>query len=136
MALRCKTEKAIADLVAASSVNCQTSAADVFATIATVLHGDIVKGASAQNSKSITSYVAELAAIWQRAGLSPRRAFGYLNPNYKSQFHVFADLVLKAMANPRAEHLPKQPLVRPRPEQFHSEHELVSDHHLRIALRG
>jgi hypothetical protein len=136
MALRCKTEKAIADLVAASSVNSQTLTADVFTTIARVLHGDIVKGASAQNSKSITSFVAELVAIWRRAGLSPRRAFGYLNPNYKSQFHVFADLVLKAMANPRAEHLPKQPLVHPRPEQFHSEQELVSDHHLRTALRG
>jgi hypothetical protein len=128
MVLRCKTEKAIADLVAASSVNCQTLAADVFATIATVLADDIVKGATTQNSKSITHYVAELAAIWRRAGLNPRRAFGYLNPNYKSKFHRFAELVLKVMANPRAGHL--------RPEHFHSELELVSDHHLRKALQG
>jgi hypothetical protein len=136
MALRCKTEKAIADLALASNVTRQMSAADVFTTIATVLADDIVKGVRTQNSKSIICYVAELAEIWRRAGLRPRRAFGYLNPNYKSQFHAFADLVLKVMSVPRAKHLPKQSLARLRSEQFHSEQELVSDHHLRMALRG
>jgi hypothetical protein len=133
MALRCKTEKATADLAAASSVNSQTLAADVFATIGRALDGDIVKGVSTQNGKSITPYVAELAAIWRQRGLSPRRAFGYLNPSYKGQFHMFADLVLTVTANPRAGHVPEQHLMHPRPERSQ---ELVSDHHLRTALRG
>jgi hypothetical protein len=136
MASRCKTEKAIADLAVASNATRQTSAAEVFATIATVLASDIFKNVTTQNSQAITCYVAELAAIWRRARLSPRRAFGYLNPNYKSKFHMFADLVLKALANHRAEHLPKQLLVHLRPERVHSEQELVSDHHLRQAPRG
>jgi hypothetical protein len=134
MALRCKTEKAIADLT--SNVKRQTSAAEVFATIAEVLDGDIVKGATTQNSKLITCYVVELAAIWRRAGLNPRRAFGYLNPIYKGRFHVFADLVLKVFANPQAAHVPKQLLAHARPGQFHTEQESVSDYHLRTALGG
>jgi len=134
MALRRKTEKAIADLALAANVTRQTSAAEVFATIASALDDDIIKGVPTQNSVSITRYVAALTAIWRRAGLSPRRAFGYLNADYKGRFHVFADLVLKVFARPQAEHVPKRLLAHAQPEQFHTEQELVSDYHLRTAL--
>jgi hypothetical protein len=136
MALQCKTEKAIADLSVAANTTRQTSAAEVFATIASALDDAVGKSITTQNSKSITHYVVELAAIWRRAGLSPRRAFGYLNADYKGRFHVFADLVLKVFANPQAAHVPKQLLARARPGQFHTEQESVSDYHLRTALGG
>jgi hypothetical protein len=118
MDLRRKVEKAIADITA-SSVKRQPMAADVFGAVTAVLYADNATRSSTQASKSTTGYVAELAKIWRRAGLKPKRAYGFLNSEYRSRFHRFAELVLEGVAPP---------------SERSSNQERVSDYHLRTAL--
>jgi hypothetical protein len=118
MGLRRKVEKAIADITA-SSVKRQPMAADVFGAVTAALDADNSTRSSTQASKSTTGYVAELAKIWRRAGLKPKRAYGFLNSEYRSRFHRFAELVLEGVAPP---------------SQRSSNQERVSDYHLRTAL--
>lgn len=127
MALRREAESAIAGLAAASSATGrEATASDVFATVAAVLEGDTRAGLNTLSGKLISRYVAELAEIWRRAGLKPSRAIGFLNTEYRAKFHRFSELVLRAMAdNSRAERHGGDPSSR----------ELVSDHHLRKALK-
>ena len=119
MDLRRKVEKAIADVAAPSNLKRQPTAADVFAAMTAVLDGENAKRSSTQASKSITCYVAELAKIWRRAELKPRRAYGFLNSEYRARFHRFAELVWTGVAPP--------------PDR-RSNQERVSDYHLRTAL--
>jgi hypothetical protein len=119
MDLRRKVEKAIADIAAASNLKRQPAAADVFAAMTAVLDAENAQRSSTQASKSITCYVAELAGIWRRAGLKPKRAYGSLNSEYRARFHCFAELVLAGVAPP--------------PER-RSNQERVSDYHLRTTL--
>jgi hypothetical protein len=118
MDLRRRIEKAIAD-IAASSGKRQSIAADVFGAATAVLDADNANRSSSQATKSITGYVAELAKIWRRAGLKPKRAYGFLNSEYRATFHRFAEFVLEGVAPP---------------SERSSNRELVSDYHLRTAL--
>ena len=47
----------------------------------------------------ITNYVASVAQIWLRHGIRPGRAVHPSNPNYRSKFHRFVDLVLTAVSS-------------------------------------
>lgn len=126
MAVRREVEKAIVGLVAASSnAKIEPSAATVFATMADALGSDKTEKLSAQSSRAITSYVADLAEIWRRAGQKPSRVIIF-SMEFRSKFHRFADLVLTAMADPRADS---------RQELVSSRQELVSDDDVKAALR-
>jgi len=87
--------------------------------VTAVLDADNATKSSTQASKSTTCYVAELAEIWRRAGLKPKRAYGFLNSEYRARFHRFAELVLEGVA----------PL-----SERSSNQDRVSDYHLRTAL--
>ena len=99
MALRRKTEVAIADL----SATADATAADVFATMGAVLGSEKIESYNMRNSKLLrTHYVARLAEVWRQAGLSPSRATHPENLSYKSSFHRYTELVLTGMAEPWA----------------------------------
>ena len=51
-------------------------------------------------SDLIVVYVAAVAVLWRKHGLTPSRATRRGDPKYRSRFHRFADLILTAMTEP------------------------------------
>jgi hypothetical protein len=71
--------------------SCSPSAVDVYSTIAAALKTrPIVRVGDAYGV-----YVAQVAEIWWRAGLEPRRSHLCGKPGHKSRFHNFLELVLR-----------------------------------------
>jgi len=93
---RIKAEKYVAALGQACS------AADVFPALSAGLQDDGTAKVNVQIHPLIVDYVAEVGEAWQRYGLKPSRAGHADNPNYKSKFHRFVDLVLTEMVEPWA----------------------------------
>lgn len=122
MKLRHDVQMAIAKLGANSNPEQLAKAIDVFTTMTTALGHAKVEKLSKQSNKSIKRYVSEIAVIWRHAGLKPSRAVGFLNAEYRTKFHRFAELVLGAMVAPRADRT--------------SGGELVTDDDLKTALRA
>jgi len=131
----------------------QFDAADVCEAIANALNGNKERIANTLIADLITNYVASVALIWVRHGIRPSRAVDHLNPNYRSKFHGFVDLLLTAMVEPwskrhdgdqsetlaklRKAHarLPKDDRKDVRPALRRSDVEwLVGESHLRRAL--
>jgi hypothetical protein len=125
IALRSEAEKAISNFAVSSNVKPQIRATDVFATLAEALDGAKIKKPTTQSGISITHYVSAVAEIWRRAGLKPSRGVGFLNVDYMTRFHRFANLVLIAISDPGG----------PCNRGEISKRELVSDHHVRTALQ-
>jgi len=76
-----------------------SSTADLFACIASA----IGRNSSAKRklvANSIIDHVKRTAILWRSHGLKPTRARHYDDPHYKSNFHLFSDLVLTALADP------------------------------------
>ena len=78
----------------------QFDAADVCEAIANALNRKAEKTANTLIADLITNYVASVAQIWLRHGLRPTRAVHPANPNYRSKFHRFAELVLTGLVEP------------------------------------
>jgi hypothetical protein len=128
-------------------------AADVCAAIANALDANEESIANTLIADLITNYVCSVALIWLRHGIRPSRAVDQLNPNYRSKFHSFVDLLLTAVVEPwskrhdgdqsetlaklRKAHarLPKDDRKDVRPALRRSDVEwLVGESHLRRAL--
>ena len=78
----------------------QFDAADVCEAIANALDGNEERTANTLIADLITNYVSSVALIWLRHGIRPSRAVHPSNPNYRSKFHRFVDLVLTAVLEP------------------------------------
>ena len=149
--LRRKLELAIADLGKPSTAK-HVDAVLVFETLVGILFAEKTPKIKSGTHQLRSKYVAELAAIWRRAGLKPSRANHPSNPKYKSKFHRFAEFVLTEIAQPQSRrHDPNiKALVAPLapmdlPEEIrqisraprHVDQKwLISDDHLRTAFRA
>jgi len=98
MPARHNVENALGELSALTNA----TAADVFATMATVLGRENTRQLNMRSRGTRTCYVSRLAEVWRQGGLRASRATHPENPLYKSRFHRYAELVLTAMAEPWA----------------------------------
>jgi hypothetical protein len=98
-ALHLRMQTTLSEL-AASALG-DVSAARIFSTMASALEIE-VNGADPEIATLITDYVAAVAGLWCAAGLRPGRAHDPNDPEYKSHFHRFADLVLTAAMEPES----------------------------------
>jgi hypothetical protein len=82
--------------------NHTVSAFTVFAALASGFDGEVVSPQRAYPEVTVIlqNYVAEVTDLWRAQGLHPTRATHPENPEYKSRFHVFVDLILSAVAEP------------------------------------
>jgi hypothetical protein len=78
------------------------SARDIFSTIACSLAVGAINEVQENSVDLLLTYVAVVAEIWRQAGLYPGRASRDGDPEYRSQFHVFLELVLLDQFNPRS----------------------------------
>jgi hypothetical protein len=83
----------------AASTPGDLSAARIFSTMASALEIEVNR-ADPEIATLITDYVDAVADLCRPAGLRPGRAHKPDDPEYKSNFHRFADLVLTAVMEP------------------------------------
>jgi hypothetical protein len=78
------------------------SASNVFKILASALDNSARTKPSADIHRLIVAYVVEVARAWRTVARRPGRAMHPSDPNYRSHFHRFTDLVLTAIVEPRS----------------------------------
>jgi hypothetical protein len=92
-----RLQTTLSDLVTSAAGD--LTAEQIFSTMASVLDTEFMN-ADPEIASLITDYVAAVDDLWRAAGLHTGRGHDPANPEYRSPFHRFVDLVLTAMIDP------------------------------------